>query len=207
MDEVSGLLFPRPVGYEEALQKAWSVLEGIPPDRIAFAKGLSIRNGQVVIPFLKENYLLDLVARKVTDEKGKEVYPFLSVLLLHYACGKATTPPTGNWLSFRQLRGGDTYYPAFAARTVERLKSRFGGREEEFVSSAERLGGRRLAFPDISFAFDVFPYVVVCVVLNRATEEFGPDAVILFDEAAAEHLETEDLAVCGAMLVGRLVKG
>jgi len=207
MDEVSGLLFPRPVGYEEALERAWRALQGKTAEQVAAAKGLTLQDDLLIIPFLGENYLLNLKEKTLTDESGEQVYPFLRVLLLHYACGEATTPPTGNWLSFRQLRGGQTYYPAFAARTVERLKERFGGREDEFAEAAKRLGGRPLGFPDVSFAFDVFPYVCLGVVLNRATEEFGAEAVVLFDEAAQEHLETEDLAVCGAMLVGRLVKG
>jgi len=207
MDEFQNLLSPRPVGYEEALQKAWRALERKSAEQIVHAKGLSLRDRLITIPFLGEEFFLDLTAKRVTDQKGSEVYPFLRVLLLHYVCSDSSAQPTGEWLSFRQLTGGDTYYPAFAARTVERLKKRFGGREEEFVQAAERLNGRRLAFPDISFAFDVFPHVVLAVVLNRATEEFGAEAVVLFDEAAPEHLETEDLAVCGAMLVSRLVKG
>jgi len=207
MDEAAGLLFPRPVGYEEALERAWSALANQNPQDIAARKGLSAQNGCVVISFLGQTYFADLSAKRVTDASGKEVYPFLRVLLLHYICGSSSAMPTGEWLSFRQLRGGETYYPAFAARTVKRLKERFSGREEEFVVASKSLGGRKLAFSDISFAFDVFPYVVIGVVLNKATEEFGAEAVVLFDSAGAEHLATEDLAVCGAMLVGRLVKG
>ena len=207
MDEAAGLLFPRPVGYEEALARAWSALANQKPEDIAARKGLSVQNGCVVISFLGQNYFADISARRVADAAGKDVNPFLRVLLLHYICGSSSAMPTGEWLSFRQLRGGETYYPAFAARTVKRLKERFGGREEEFVVASKSLGGRKLAFSDISFAFDVFPYVVIGVVLNKATEEFGAEAVVLFDSAAPQHLETEDLAVCGAMLAGRLVKG
>jgi len=48
--------------------------------------------------------------------------------------------------------------------------------------------------------------VWLAVVLYVADEEFPASANVLFDAAAAHYLETEDLAVLGGMLAGRLTQ-
>jgi len=208
MDESSYyVLSPSPVGYEEALRKVWEELKRQTDDGIVRRKAVRrVGERRIELPFLGDSYRVDIVSESVKDASGTEVFPFLKVLLLHYLAGLSSELVGEDWLSFRQLRGGATYYPAFASRTVVRLKKEFTGREESFARAAEVLGGRPLDFKDISFAFDVFPRVRIAVILHSATEEFDAEANILFDRAAAAHLETEDLAVCGAMLVSKIVK-
>ncbi len=208
MDEAEfQVLSPKPVGYEEALRRAWDALSGADAAELAARKGVEVRSdGAIELPFLAEVYRVDLKGRRVLDAAGGEVYPFLRVLLLHYLCGDSGAEPTGEWLGFRQLRGGETYFPAFAARTSRRLAAVFGGRERLLYEAAEALDGRKLAFGDASCAFDVFPRASMAVVLHASCEDFGAEAAVLFDSAAPKHLETEDLAVCGAFLTSRLCK-
>jgi len=208
MDESSyQVLSPSPVGYEEALRKAWEELKRQTDDGIVRRKAVrKVGERRIELSFLGDSYTVDIASESVKDASGKEVFPFLKVLLLHYIAGLSSELAGEDWLSFRQLRGGATYFPAFAARTVVRLKKEFTGREESFARAAEALGGRPLDFKDVSFAFDVFPRVRIAVILHSATEEFDAEANILFDRAAAAHLETEDLAVCGALLVSKIVK-
>lgn len=208
MDESAyQLLSPSPVGYEEALRKAWKELDRQSDGGIVRRKAVKkLSNRCIEVPFLGRNYRVDISSRRVKDPTGKEVSPFLKVLLLHYIVGLSSAKADEDWLSFRQLRGGATYYPAFATRTIRRLREEFNRKEENFRKAAEAIGGEELTFKDISFAFYVFPRVRLAVILHCATDEFGTDANILYDKAAAAHLETEDLAVCGALLVSDLVK-
>jgi len=208
MDEnESYVLIPKPVGYEEALKGAWEELKRQSDDGIVFRKNVVRVSERVIeVPFLNEKYVVEIARQRALDTTGKEVPPFFRVLLLHYLCGFSAANVSGEWVSFRQLRGGDFYFPAFANRTVERLKKDFNGKEGRFQKAAEALGGRRLEFKDISFEFAVFPKVHLAVILHCMTEEFGADANILFDRAAESHLETEDLAVCASFLVSRIGK-
>ncbi|MBM4467033.1 MAG: DUF3786 domain-containing protein, partial [Chloroflexi bacterium] len=75
-----------------------------------------------------------------------------------------------------------------------------------FVAAAEALGGERLTYGDASFLFPMFPRLRLAVVLYLADEEFPASANVLFDAAAGHYLPTEDLAVLGGMLTGRLIK-
>jgi hypothetical protein len=52
----------------------------------------------------------------------------------------------------------------------------------------------------------VLPRVWLAVVLHLADEEFPASANVLFDASASHYLPTEDLAVLGGMLTGRLIK-
>jgi hypothetical protein len=130
----------------------------------------------------------------------------MTVLILHYLVNLSAATPTGEWVSFRQFEGGDFYYPAFAARTVERLEKTFGGREEELEKSAKKLAGEKMKLGDIAFKFSVFPRLILAVVLHKGCEEFGSDANLLFDSSCLKLLPTEDAAVAASLLVSRLCK-
>jgi hypothetical protein len=53
----------------------------------------------------------------------------------------------------------------------------------------------------------VLPLVWLAVVLNLSDEEFPANVNVLFDGAASHYLPTEDLAVLGGIVAGRLIKG
>jgi hypothetical protein len=58
----------------------------------------------------------------------------------------------------------------------------------------------------VPFAFRLLPRVWLAVVLHLADDEFPANANILFDATVSHYLPTEDLAVLGGMLAGRLSK-
>ena len=67
-------------------------------------------------------------------------------------------------------------------------------------------GVERLSFGDASFSFRLLPRVWLAVVLHLADDEFPASANVLFDAAVSHYLPTEDLAVLGGILTGRLIK-
>lgn len=207
-DESSELiLIPRPQGYGLALSKAWEELSRISDEGLVRRKGAAVdpKCGRLSVEFLTDQFFIDKNKREVYVSDSIAP-PFLTVLILHYLINLSATTPTGEWVSFRQFEGGDFYYPAFRARTIDRLKKTFGGREEKFTEIASHLGGERIKFGDIAFRFSVFPRLVLAVVLHKPCEEFGSDANLLFDSSCLKLLPTEDAAVAASLLVSRLCK-
>jgi len=193
--------------YEEARELAWKTLVERDPAHVAACGLLGLDGeGRIKLPFLADNFFVDIAERKVLFENGPEVYPFLSVLLLHYLVGVDDTPLADDWISFREFEGGDVYFASFTDRSLAPLKNAFGERPDSLPAAAEPLGAEPLGFGDVGLRVPVFPKVPLAVVLWRGDDEFPPEVNILFDRTANSILHTEDLAICGALTVSKLRK-
>jgi glutathione S-transferase len=128
------------------------------------------------------------------------------ILLLHYLLAADGTPLASKWIAFRNLPGGLGYDAAFQKRASARLAQAFGSELASFQAGARALGGEPLTFGDASFLFRVLPRVWLAVVLHTADPEFPAEGNVLFDAAASHYLPTEDLAVIGGLLAGRIIK-
>jgi hypothetical protein len=155
------------MGYETALRKAWEGLE---------AAGIGPRE---TVRFFGEELRVEPGKRAVLDSEGRPVKDFTAILVLHYLRRKlAGLPPlTGKWISFKELDGGEQYYPAFRARAIEPLLKKQGA-------------GR-----DLKVTLEPFEGVPLQVVMWAGDEEFPPEATILFDASIRDILCTEDTAV------------
>lgn len=204
-DGADFVLVPRPQGYESALRKAWGTLDEQTDEGVVNRKGARLVDGKLCVDMLGDEFCVERAGRTVTWN-GKEAPPFFCVLVLHYLTDFSAARPTGEWVSFREFEGGDFYYPAFAARTIQRLKRTFAGREKELLEMARKLGGEPIELGDAAARFMVLPNVVIALVLHEACEEFSNEANILFDSTCKKILPTEDLAVAASLLVSKICK-
>lgn len=194
--------------YEAARELAWATLQRRDPALIASHGLLELdeSGGKIKVPFLVDKYLVDIQSRKVLFESGSEVYPFLSVLILHYLVGVDATPLAGEWISFREFEGGNAYFGSFTDRTLTPLRNAFGHDPDLLAPAAAPLGAEPIDFGDAGMRVPVFPKVPLAVVLWRGDSEFPPEVNVLFDKTANAILRTEDLAICGALTVSKLRK-
>jgi hypothetical protein len=198
--------------YGPALHKARQAVLGLEPTQVAARaaapyEALGGAAGQFQVPFFDAIYYVhwpDGTVRRAKD--GQEADVATSILLLHYLATADGTPMIDRWIAFRNLPGGLGYDAAFQGRANRRLARAFGSGVAAFETASRALGGERLAFGDASFMFRVLPRVWLAVVLYEADDEFPASANVLFDASAGHYLPTEDLAVLGGMLTGRLIK-
>ena len=198
--------------YERALQRARAAFSELNPAQAAVQAQVSYnprteRQGEFQVPFWGQVYRVGWPDGAVYPaEKAEEADVVTRILLLHYLLTADGTPLADRWIAFRNLPGGLGYDAAFQRRAEHRLAQAFGQDPLAFESAAQALGGERLSFGDVSFAFRILPRVWLAVVLYAADEEFPAGANVLFDAAVRHYLPTEDLAVLGGMLAGRLIK-
>jgi hypothetical protein len=198
--------------YDPALQKARKDLAGRAPHLMAARAGIVYRRltdetGEFDVPFWEQRFVVAFPDGIVLRAGSDESPPIAEqILTLHYLITADGVPVTSQWIAFRELPGGMGYAPAFEARADNRLKQTFGRDIERFHRAANALGGETLSFGDASYLFRIFPKLWLAVVLHLADEEFGASAAVLFDGAAPHYLPTEDLAVIGGILAGRLIK-
>ena len=198
--------------YGKALDKAISKFKDLDPrstaDRAAVVYASEgPATGVFQVTFFDTLYLIKWPAgqvRRADDQAEADVAT--RILLLHYLLQAEGIPLASQWIAFRNLPGGMGYEPAFEKRASLRLAHTFGQRPESLEAAARKLGGEPLDFGDVSFLFRVLPRLWMAVVLHTADEEFPASANVLFDGATRHYLPTEDLAVLGGMLAGRLCK-
>jgi hypothetical protein len=198
--------------YGPALQKAQKGFLRLNPDLVTTRadivyKALDEASGRFEVPFLGTRYQVAWPHGSVVRAAdGMEADIASHIILLHYLLTADGMPLADKWVAFRNLPGGLGYDAAFQGRASHRLAHAFGRDGEGFARAARALGGEPLSFGDASFLFRVLPRVWMAVVLHQADEEFPAGANVLFDAATEHYLPTEDLAVVGGMLAGKLIK-
>jgi hypothetical protein len=198
--------------YGPALRKAKRDFRSRDPHEMADAAAVlyhsdNTARGAFEIRFLDSIYRVEWPAGTVwkTGDDVESADIATSILLLHYLLSADGTPLPGQWIAFRNLPGGLGYDTAFEGRASLRLAHIFGDNRLAFESAAKALLGENLAFGDASFLFRALPRVWLAIILHVADDEFPASAQVLFDAGASHYLPTEDLAVLGGMLTGRLI--
>jgi hypothetical protein len=128
------------------------------------------------------------------------------ILILHYFAGAKGTPPTGKLITYKQLAGGISYFPAFSRRAIAPLVKHFGKSPEMLRNAAAKLGGREADYGDVSVTVNAFAHVPITLVIWRGDEELAPNGNILFDSNISDYLSTEDVTVLTETIIWRLVK-
>ena len=190
-------------GYRRALELAWDRLLSRDLGEAARNAMARLEGDHLVLPFLGRETIVDVRSRSVTVS-GKNAPVAESILVLHYLDGARAARPSGEWVSFRQLRGGHAYYGAFKRRTIDGIASLFHHRPGTLLTAAKRLGGTGLSIGDASARLEVFPKVPVAVAVWAGDDEIGGSANLLFDETASAHLPVEDLAEAGSLVLDLL---
>ena len=193
--------------YGPALKKAQQEFPELDPLETAARAAVDYEDGAFLVPFFGTRYKVlwpSAAIQRASDEAGTDIASRL--VMLHYLLTADGSPLAAKWIAFRNLPGGMGYDGAFQGRANQRLAHAFGSDLAGFEAAARALGGERLEFGDASFCFRLLPRVWLAVVLYLADEEFPASANVLFDGTASHYLPTEDLAVLGGVLAGRLVK-
>jgi hypothetical protein len=133
---------------------------------------------------------------------------YLSVLILHYiiGCLKHGYRQRGNWISFKDIWGGNSYFPAYQRNTIKPLIEEVQKDPEGLIRkltvsyNAEVVEGG-----DIAILLEAFPGVFIRIVIWRGEEEIPPEATILFDRNLTDVLTTEDIAVFLDSVVHRIL--
>ena len=162
-------------------------------------------DGAVELTLLGQSYLLQPPGFTAT-QGGEEVHITDRILLLHYlqrATGKA---PTGHWINFTEVPGGELYMRTFQARSVDRLLRAFGGREDALLPAAESIGAVATDLAEISFHVKALPMVPVALALWRGDDEFPASCNMLFDATVTDYLSIEDVVVLAGIVAGSICK-
>ncbi len=201
-----------PNAYRESLSKARADWRAADPARAADCSGAVLErglDGQVALElhFFGAAVRVSHPSGRVTPVSvGRPSSPSTEILLLHYLLAADGALPTGEWVSFHELPSGRIYQAAFAGRSLAPLSAAFGLDAAAFAAASRACGGEPMRLGDSSFWFRVLPRLSLAAVQWLGEEDLPGSVNILFDSSAGHYLPTEDLAVVGGMLSGRLLR-
>ncbi|MFC1631870.1 DUF3786 domain-containing protein [Candidatus Omnitrophota bacterium] len=153
--------------------------------------------------FLSDQYDIDLKNRLVLSRScNVPAKDYLSIVLLHYLIQKIKGLPriTNEWLSFKQLPGGQGYYPTFKKRVIGVIVKKYAPHPEALLALGDRFQAKRTQLADFSVVLEVFEQLPALINFWRGDDEFGPEANLLFDQSISSILCTEDVVVLAEVL-------
>jgi len=179
------------MSYAAALLKAWSELATLTKDKMT-----SIR-------FFSDEYSVDLENKRILSLScNAPCKDYISILILHYIKQKLRGLPliSGEWITFKQLQGGQGYYTAFKKRVIDPILRKYGPKPEALLGLTERFNAKRVQLADTSIVLDVCDSVPVLITLWHGDEEFGSEVNVLFDKSIKDIFCTEDVVILAEFL-------
>lgn len=162
---------------------------------------------EIVLNYLNQPYHIALPDAEILLEDSNVEVPLKDkILILHYFTLAEGTPPTGILITYKQLPGGVSYFPAFSQRAITPFVNHFGKNPELLIKAAAKLGGHEADHGDVSVTVNAFNNVPITLVLWRGDEELAPNGNILFDANISDYLSTEDVTVLTETIIWKLVK-
>ncbi len=186
------------------LEKSLQDLSRLEPQEVCL-KGRVIFNREeesYIVPYLNRSYqVYHKTGRTINLASGEEAPRQLQILLLHYLSTADGTPLSGEWITFKELPGGQIYVEPYQGRTIKPLLKHFGANPEQFLELALTLGGKAENMGHVSAILRPLPMVPLGFVFWKGDEEFPPSATIIYDAAAPHYLPTEDYALLPGLLI------
>jgi len=194
--------------FELALNLATKKLSCMKAEEICRNSGASrIDDNTILIQYLNRPYQVALSTGEVSLKEKEEKVPIKDqILILHYLTQAKGTPFTNKVITYGQIEGGKFYIPVFIKRNIDPLLKSFSHRPELLLEVAQRMGGTKAAYGDISVSIDTFPRVRIFFILWKGDDEVPSNGTILFDGNIPHYLTSEDVCVLTETLVWKLVR-
>ncbi len=149
------------------------------------------------------------------DSKGElfaeiHINPWVAVPFLQHVLNGKGVEPKGDWVSFRELKGGRERYPLFQKRCELALKKVADAYTELFDLMVQLFGGKKVApqfQSDISVVLYPLPLVPMMICYWLAAEGMDSSINVFFDRSAEENLDIDsvfELGVGFARMVSNL---
>ncbi len=195
---------------ESPFLKPASILRGSDPVRVSRIAGCSSTtepDGHISITVPVLHGTIKVYHPSMEIQASDEVNTFvLKLLTLLYLAGTNGADPSGKWVPYRELPGARFYEPVFKRSVEVPLALEFGSDPQGFSRACKAIGGSLEDLGDASYAFNLFPKVLLCFVLWAADDEFSAEAQVLFDSAACNHLNAFDLRMGAEEISKRLIR-
>jgi hypothetical protein len=185
---------------EEFLAMVKQKMAGVDFVSAAERTGGRAENGRLTLKILGKDFSVDAQGNLYSDI---HVNPWVAAPFFDYVLNGEGAVPTGQWVSFRELKHGKDRYPLFQKRCEESMKQVADTYTDLFDDVVHLFSGRqvdRQFQSDISVVLHPLPKVPVMICYWRPDEGIGSSLNIFFDETADRNLDIGSVFSLGAGL-------
>ncbi|MFZ5595725.1 MAG: DUF3786 domain-containing protein [Bacillota bacterium] len=164
--------------------------------------GASLSGGKLTLRCLGKNFTVDSRGNITSD---CHVITWITIPLLNYILFCPGREASGEWVSFRELKGGTRFSPLYDQRCEKPLKQFADTRTELFEDVLHIFGGKPAPekfSADISLVLHPLPRVPVLISYSKPENNFQSKFNILFDTSVEENLGIDWVY----MLMGGMVR-
>ena len=131
------------------------------------------------------------------------------VPVFNYIIGGAGVPPAGEWVPFRELEGGKTWYRLFGQRCEKPLKHIADTYTDLFEDMIHIFNGRPVEKhynADVSLVLHPLPKLPVLICYWKPDDGLESNLNLFFDSTAEDNLNIESIYTLGVGLVNMFEK-
>jgi hypothetical protein len=187
-------------GYEEHLSALRDAVRKTDLKQAALRTGGKFENNRLTLKILGKDFSVDTAGKLYSDI---HIIPWIVIpFLTHVLYGKGLVP-TGEWVSYRDLRDAAERYPLFRKRCEEAMKQVADTYTDLFDDIVRVLNGKEVekSFEsDISVVMHPLPRVPVMICYWAPDEGLSSTLNVFFDRTADENLDAGSLFNLGAGL-------
>lgn len=158
-------------------------------------------NGKLTLKVLGKDVRVDADGNISTDI---HVNPWIMVPFLNYVISGKGTDITGNWVPFRELKGGKSWGRFFNHKCEKQLKKIADNYTDLFNDMLEIFNGRQVEnhySSDISLVLYPLPKVPMLISYWKPEDGLESDLNLFFDDTVEDNLDVEAIYTLGVGLV------
>ena len=160
----------------------------------------------ITINYLNRPYLVVLPEVEIFLVDSEDQVPIRDkVLILHYLTSAKGTPLANKFITYKELPGGNTYFPTFSKRTTKPILKYFSQNPHLLIQAATNLGGYKADYGDVSVTINAFSRVPITIVLWQGDDELAPEGSIIFDSTISDYLSSEDITIMCETITWKLI--
>lgn len=157
-------------------------------------------DGKLTIKCLGKDVSVDAAGNIITEI---HVNRWIAMPVYQYIIEGAGNPPSGQWVSFRELDGGVNLYPLFEQRCEKPLKKVADTYTGLFEDMLQIFSGKQVDyhyFADISVMLHPLPKVPIMICYSKPEDDMESIISVFFDSTVPENLGIEGAFTLGAGL-------
>jgi len=162
--------------------------------------GATFSDGKLTIKCLGKDFSVGANGNITTEI---HVHEWLAIPVLDYLVDGAGVPPSGNWVSFRDLRAGTARYPLFA-QMCEKPCKRLADDDMHLFEDIISLFGKPVEnshSSDLSFVLHPLPRIPILIRYWEPDDGMESNLNLFFDSTATKNLSIESVYLLGTGLV------
>ncbi|HIJ78426.1 MAG: DUF3786 domain-containing protein [Desulfobulbaceae bacterium] len=167
--------------------------------------GAEIKDKRLVINSLGRDFFVDQQGR-VTSEC--HIIPWVKAPLLSYITHQTHGEITGNWISFREIRGGIDWQGLFTSRCETPLKKLADDNPHLLTDIIDLFQGRTIDWyqADIALILYPLPKIPILICYQAPDDDLASALTIFFDECCATNLHIKSIFTLCSGLVQMFAK-